>query len=205
MLSMIGHPPGDKPLMMDVRQSGSGPTHRDADNEDQAAQRRKEREGKPPAATPDGRTEQPVAREQGPPDCRRRECNEQVTEGDRQGGQAVAGDPPLCQARLYTAIARHIVLVMAALAICAVTAALLRDRAGTQAPPPTAPGQAPPPGPGMIPIPVPEVKRLLSAVITPRKPRGHAARWLAWRRRHQARARWFHQRTRLSREYTLVT
>ena len=30
-----------------------------------------------------------------------------------------------CQARLYTAIARHIVLVMAALAICAVTAALL--------------------------------------------------------------------------------
>ena len=24
MLSMIGHPPGDKPLMMDVRQSGSG-------------------------------------------------------------------------------------------------------------------------------------------------------------------------------------
>ena len=30
-----------------------------------------------------------------------------------------------CQARLYTAITRHIVLVMAALAICAVTAALL--------------------------------------------------------------------------------
>jgi hypothetical protein len=25
MLSMIGHPPGDKPLMMDVCQSGSGP------------------------------------------------------------------------------------------------------------------------------------------------------------------------------------
>jgi hypothetical protein len=33
-----------------------------------------------------------------------------------------------CQARLYTAIQRHIMLVMAALAICAVTAALLRDR-----------------------------------------------------------------------------
>ena len=30
-----------------------------------------------------------------------------------------------CQVRLYTAIARHTVLVMAALAICAVTAALL--------------------------------------------------------------------------------
>ena len=40
------------------------------------------------------------------------------------------------QVRLYTAIARHTVLVMAALAICAVTAALLRDRTDTQAPPP---------------------------------------------------------------------
>ena len=39
-----------------------------------------------------------------------------------------------CQARLYTAIARHVVLVMAALAICAVTAAMLRDRTDTQAP-----------------------------------------------------------------------
>ena len=44
-----------------------------------------------------------------------------------------------CQARLYTAIARHVVLVMAALAICAVTAALLRDRTDTQAPPPVTP------------------------------------------------------------------
>jgi hypothetical protein len=32
-----------------------------------------------------------------------------------------------CQARLYTAILRHTVLVMAALANCAVTAAQLRD------------------------------------------------------------------------------
>ena len=39
------------------------------------------------------------------------------------------------QVRLYTAIARHTVLVMAALAICAVTAALLRGRTDTQAPP----------------------------------------------------------------------
>ena len=110
-----------------------------------------------------------------------------------------------CCARLYTAIQRHIVLVMTALAICAITAALVRDCAGAQAPPPMAPGHAPSPDPGMIPITVPEVKRLLSAAVTPRKPRGHAARWLAWRRRHQARARWFHQRTRLSREYTLVS
>ena len=52
-----------------------------------------------------------------------------------------------CQARLYTAIARHAVLVMAALAICAVTAALLRDRTDTQAPPPVRPDQPPPPTP----------------------------------------------------------
>jgi len=36
------------------------------------------------------------------------------------------------QVRLYTAIARHTVLVMAAMAICAVTAALLRRRTDTQ-------------------------------------------------------------------------
>ena len=44
-----------------------------------------------------------------------------------------------CQARLYTALARHTVLVMAALAICAVTAARLRHRTDTQAPPPVGP------------------------------------------------------------------
>jgi len=53
-----------------------------------------------------------------------------------------------CQVRLYTAIARHVVLVMAALAICAVTAALLKDRTGTQAPPPIRPDQPPPAEPG---------------------------------------------------------
>ena len=52
-----------------------------------------------------------------------------------------------CQARLYTAIARHAVLVMAALAICAITTALLRDRTDTQAPPPVRPDQPPPPEP----------------------------------------------------------
>jgi SRSO17 transposase len=110
-----------------------------------------------------------------------------------------------CQARLCTAIQRHLVLVMAALAICAVTAAQLRDRTGTQAPAPAGPDQAPPPSPGMIPLTVPEIKRLLAAALARRHPRSHAARWLAWRRRHQARSRWFHQRTRLSREYTLVS
>ena len=67
------------------------------------------------------------------------------------------------QVRLYTAITRHTVLVTAALAICAVTAALLKDRAGSQAPPPVRPGQEPPPDPGMIPLTVPEVRRLIAA------------------------------------------
>ncbi len=110
-----------------------------------------------------------------------------------------------CQARLYTAIQRHIVLVMAALAICAVTAAQLRDRTDTQAPPPVTPAQAPPPDPGMIPLTVPEIKRLLAEALTHPRPRGLTAHWLAWRRRHQARSRWFHQRARLNRENFLVS
>jgi len=70
--------------------------------------------------------------------------------------------PGQSQVRLYHAIARHTVLVMAALAICAVTAALLRDRTDTQAPPAVKPGQRPPAGPGMIPLTVPEITRLLT-------------------------------------------
>jgi SRSO17 transposase len=107
------------------------------------------------------------------------------------------------QVRLYTAIARHTVLVMAALAICAVTAALLRRRTDTQPPAPTFPDQPPPADPGMIPLTVPETGRLLSHPPPP----GSAGHWLDWRRRHQARSRWHHQRTRLARraELTLVS
>jgi SRSO17 transposase len=110
-----------------------------------------------------------------------------------------------CQARLYTAILRHVVLVMAALAICAVAAARLRDRSGAQAPPPASPDQAPPANPGLIPLTVREVKRLLAAALSRPKPPGHAAHWLEWRRRHQARSRWFHKRARLARNYALVS
>ncbi len=116
-----------------------------------------------------------------------------------------------CQARLYTAILRHTVLVMAALAVCAVTAALLRGRTGSQAPPPAAPDQAPPAEPGMIPLTIPEIRRLIAALLpgpcrqgTPLPP-GHIIHWDAWTRRHQARARWFHQRARLKRDYVLVS
>jgi SRSO17 transposase len=110
-----------------------------------------------------------------------------------------------CQARLYTAIARHTVLVMAALAVCAVTAAQLRDRTGTEAPRPAAPDAPPPADPGLIPLTVREIRRLLAAALDQPGPAGHAARWLDWRRRHQARSRWFHQRARLARNYALVS
>jgi SRSO17 transposase len=105
-----------------------------------------------------------------------------------------------CQARLYTAIARHAVLVMAALAICAITTALLRDRTDTQAPPPVRPDQPPPPEPGMIPLTIPEIKRLLAALTTRPLPRRLVIHWDAWTRRHQARSRWFHKRARLARD-----
>ncbi len=105
-----------------------------------------------------------------------------------------------CQARLYTAIARHAVLVMAALAICALTAARLKDRTDTQAPPPVRPDQPPPPEPGMIPLTIPEIKRLLAALTTRPLPRRLVIHWDAWTRRHQARARWFHKRARLARD-----
>jgi hypothetical protein len=110
-----------------------------------------------------------------------------------------------CQARLATAIRRHLVLVMIALAACAATAAQLRHRTDRQATPPARPDQAPPPDPGLIPLTVHEVKKLLADALHRPKPPGHAARWLWWRRRHQARSRWFHKRTRLGRDYALVS
>jgi hypothetical protein len=115
-----------------------------------------------------------------------------VEEGFRSGKDCFGLDES--QVRLYAAIARHTVLVMAALAICAITAASLKNRTDTQAPPPVRPGQPPPADPGMIPLTVPEIAHLLSRPAPP----GHAAYWLACRRRHQAIARWYHQRTRLS-------
>ena len=108
------------------------------------------------------------------------------------------------QVRLYHAIARHTVLVMAALAICAVTAALLRDRAGSQHTPPVRPGPPPPADPGMIPLTVPEVRRSLAAATSHQPPPDLAIWWSGWTRRHQARANWYHQRTRLERDQELT-
>jgi hypothetical protein len=98
------------------------------------------------------------------------------------------------QVRLYTAIARRTGLVMAAAAIRAITAALLRHRTSAQAPLPVRPGQPPPADPGMIALIVPEIARLLSRPA----PAGLAGHRLDWRRRHRALARWHHHRTRLA-------
>ena len=93
---------------------------------------------------------------------------------------------------------------MAALAVCAITAALVKDKTDTQAPPPVRPGQAPPPDPGMIPLTVPEVRRLIATVTARPWPPGHIEHWDEWIRRHQARSRWFHQRTQLKRDQVIT-
>lgn len=98
------------------------------------------------------------------------------------------------QVRTYPALLRHLVLSMAALAVCAITAAHAR----TTTPPPTSPDEAPPADPGLIPLTVAEVKRLLNLLTRSWHGLEHHLRWHLWRRHHQARARWFHQRTRLA-------
>jgi hypothetical protein len=49
----------------------------------------------------------------------------------------------------------------------------------------------------MTPLTVPEITRLLT---TPPAQPGLAGHWSNWRRGHQARARWYHQRARLARD-----
>ncbi|GAA3522985.1 IS701 family transposase [Amycolatopsis ultiminotia] len=105
------------------------------------------------------------------------------------------------QVRLYTALSRHIVLTLAALAVCAVTAAQARTQ--TPAPIlPTTPDQQPPDDPGLIALTVAEVKRLFMLVTHRVLPQAHHLHWIWWRRRHQARARWFHHRARIRRQIT---
>jgi SRSO17 transposase len=102
------------------------------------------------------------------------------------------------QTRLYTALLRHIVLAMAALAVCAVTAAQAKTRAPVPILP-TTPDDQPPEDPGLIAFTVAEIKRLFTLVTRQLQPHAHL-HWAWWRRRHQARARWFHHRARLGRD-----
>jgi hypothetical protein len=63
---------------------------------------------------------------------------------------------------------RHLVLTMTALAICAITAAAMRDATSTLPPAPTSPDDEPPEDPGLIPLTVAEVKRLLNLLTRTR-------------------------------------
>jgi SRSO17 transposase len=101
------------------------------------------------------------------------------------------------QVRCYTAITRHLTLAMAALAVCAVTAALARPRTSTLARLPTAVDDPPPQDPGLIPFTAAEIKRIFNLVTRTWQTIRHYLHWSWWRRRHQARARWFHHRARL--------
>ena len=125
-----------------------------------------------------------------------RVCGRRWTvEGDHEFGKDQFGYDH-AQVRLYTPVIRHLTLVMAALAICAVTAADLR--ATSPAPPiPTRADQQPPTDPGLIPFTVPEVKRLYMLASQALHSIAHGLRWSRWRRRHQARARSYHHRARL--------
>jgi SRSO17 transposase len=101
------------------------------------------------------------------------------------------------QVRHFGPIMRHLVLVMAALAVCAVTAAQARPRTNRLPPAPSSPNEAPPTDPGLIPLTVIEIKHLLNLLTHPGQTDAHRLHWIWWRRRHQARAWWFHQRARL--------
>jgi SRSO17 transposase len=103
------------------------------------------------------------------------------------------------QVRLYEAIRRHTVLVMIALAVCAVAAAAARPRTDTQVQPPTWPDDLPPADPGHVPLTVAAIKNLFAALNPRHHSLEHTIHWQNWRDRHRARARWFHQRTRLRR------
>lgn len=101
------------------------------------------------------------------------------------------------QARRYTAITRHLALAMAALAVCAVTAALAREHTSTLARLPASPDDLPPADPGLIPLTAAEIKRVFNLITRTWQTIRHYLHWSWWRRRHQARARWFHHRARL--------
>jgi SRSO17 transposase len=108
------------------------------------------------------------------------------------------------QVRLYRAVKRHTTLVAATLAIFAVIAAQKQLATNTQPPPPATPDDIPPHDPGLIPLTIREIKKLFNAATRQTTAADLTAHWSRWRRRHQARARWYHQRTRLARNTTLA-
>jgi SRSO17 transposase len=105
------------------------------------------------------------------------------------------------QVRGYRAWKRHTALALAAYALLAVASAL--EKATHPQPAlPDDPDQQAPADCGMTALTVPEIQRLLTTTTAHRKPAnqdiGFHLAWSDWRRRHQARARWHHYRTRLA-------
>lgn len=80
------------------------------------------------------------------------------------------------QVRLYTALSRHLVLTLAALAVCAVTAAHAKARARAEILPVT-PDERPPQNPGLIALTVAEVKSLFNLVTRRVLPETHHLHW----------------------------
>lgn len=101
------------------------------------------------------------------------------------------------QVRTWTAWHRHQLLSIAALAVRATAAAHAADRITAQLLP-QAPDQPPPADLAPIPLTVPEIGRLHSILTRIWQPIQHHLQWSLWRRRHQARARWYHHRARLA-------
>jgi len=122
------------------------------------------------------------------------------------------------QVRLWHSFCRHTVLSMCALALLAIAAARpaaspLTPAAGLiPADPPSQPAgwadtgalpasadEQPPAQIGMVKVSVPEARRLLRLATTPMTTAARAAgyAWSAWRRKHQARARFHHYQARL--------
>jgi hypothetical protein len=99
--------------------------------------------------------------------------------------------------RLHTPILRHLVLVMAALAVCAITCADTRTHTETPRTP-TSRTEYPPEDLGLIPLTVTEIKRLFNLATRAWQPIEHHLHWSGWRRQHQARARWYHHQARLT-------
>jgi SRSO17 transposase len=105
------------------------------------------------------------------------------------------------QVRGYRAWKRHTALALAAYALLAIASALAK---ATHPQPvlPNDPDQQAPADCGMTALTVPEIQRLLTTTTAWRIPANqdieHQLAWSNWRRRHQARARWHHYRTRLA-------
>jgi hypothetical protein len=78
-----------------------------------------------------------------------------------------------------------------------VTAAGARTRAAAPLTP-ISPSEPPPEDIGLIPLTVVEIENLFNLFTRVCRGVGHHLHWSWWRRRHQARARWYHHRARLA-------